>query len=142
MVIALWIVVPILTYLFVAGMLRKPLAMVSAKNCKACIDGNHEWVDKDSYSRRTLSKPSHIYHGEDGSIRAAFWPFTLPWTAGTILTGSDRATSKKAKAEARRAEELVEAEHQVELARLRKKENEFLDQHLKLAEIERRVQDK
>lgn len=141
MVIFLWIVIPIVTYLFVAGVLRKPFAKVAVGDCKRCVDGNHEWVDTSSYSRRNMSKPSAVYHGEEGSIRAAFWPFTLPWTLGTMVTGWDRAGRKSAKALTRRAEELAEAEHQVEIAKLRKKENDLLDQHLKLEEIRGRKQD-
>jgi hypothetical protein len=88
-----------------------------------------------------MSKPSALYHSDEGAYRAAFWPFTLPWTLGTIATGTDRAGKKALRTQTRRADEIAEQEHQVELARLRKKENDLLDQHLKLAEIKGRTQD-
>ena len=141
MFIALWIIAPIFLYLFIAGTLRKPFAQVAAGRCSKCFDGKHHWRDDSGYRSIDREQDSAKYHGEDGSIRSALWPFTLPWTIGTMVTGTDRAQSKKVKAGARRAEELAEAEHQVELAKLRKKENELLDHHLKLVEIERQVRD-
>lgn len=142
MIIVLWIAVPIVSYLFIAGILRAPFAKLRMRRCGKCVDGVHEWTEKVDYRSRTRKQNSVDFHSEDAAIYAAFWPFTLPWTAGSMLTGSDRKANKAIKAEARRAEEIAEAEHQVELARLRKRENDFLDQHLKLAEISKGAQDR
>lgn len=143
MVIALWIVVPIIAYLFIAGGLRSSFAAVSARRCQECKNGKHPVVVRNDYGPdRTQQIPAKEHHGTNGAVQAAFWPFTLPWTLGSMIGEGDRTQKKAVKAESRRTQEIAEAEHQVELARLRKKENDYLDQHLKLEEIRGRVQDK
>lgn len=130
MIIALWIVVPILSYIFVAGLLKTPFAKLSTGKCKKCYDGNHHWVDDNSYRTSNRETSSAVWHANDGAGMAAAWPFTLPWTLGSIITGSDRAGNKRNKAEARRANEIDEAEHQAKLARIRADEDAHLTRQL------------
>jgi hypothetical protein len=130
MTVLLIIIGIIVSYVFVAGTLRTPFAKVSARRCVECKDGKHlkEW--KDDYRNRSEWIDSKEYHGETGSIQAAFWPFTLPWTFGSMITGGDKTQKKQLKNESRRAEEIAEAEHQARLAAIRAEEDRHLTQQL------------
>src|SRR5882757_3609691 len=105
MVIAMWIVIPILFYIFMAGMLKAPFAKSLKGKCKKCHGGQHRWIDKSGYRDTGREMNSITYHENDGAAMAALWPFTLPWTIGSLITSSDRADNKKNKTEARRVNE-------------------------------------
>jgi hypothetical protein len=148
MIIAFWIVVPILMYLFVAGITAKMFQKAVIKRCGFCaLNSSGEWRHKHlgRYGEKEfiLSTTAH-----DGSpYLSIFWPIVFPFMVGQAVGDGDQRKQDKAQtqlesAQNRRTEELAEAEHQVELARLRKKENDLLDQHLKLAEIRERQQDR
>jgi hypothetical protein len=141
MIIAFWIVVPILMYLFVAGISAKIFQNAVIKRCGHCaINGSGEWrhrrVGRYGDKEFILSTTAH----DASPYLSIFWPIVFPFMIGQDV--GDSGQRKLDKAQNRRTEEIAEAEHQVELARLRKKENDLLDQHLKLAEIRERQQDR
>lgn len=129
--VLMYIVGPLIGYLFIAGVLRRPFAKVSIRRCPDCINGKHPKKKTPEYGRAyTVEHDSLVYHGEMGSIQAGFWPVTLPWTAGSMIGDSDRAQRKEEKAAARRKYELDEARHQAELAKIRADEDAHLTRQL------------
>lgn len=131
MFILFWIVIPIVTYLFVAGILREPFARVSARRCQECKDGKHPVLQTNDYGPdRTMMVRAAEHHGGNGAAQAAFWPVTLPWTLGSMVNDPERAKDKVNKATVRRQEEIEEAKHQAELARIRADEDAHLTRQL------------
>lgn len=148
MIVALWIIIPILTYLTIIGLCWNPIRSAVIKGCAQCQlrDGEFKHFGSSGGKYSSGWKNSDYMHS-GSSWAALLWPLILPVFAGKML--SNRTASKEvralAQAEAdkvRRQNELDEQTHQIHLARLRAKENDLLDQHLKLEEIRGRVQDR
>lgn len=148
MIIALWIVVPILLYLFVAGISAKQFQKAVIKRCDFCaLNSSGEWRHK-RIGRYGDKEFIYSASAHDASpYLSIFWPIVFPFMAGQALGDGDQRKLDKEQAQIestqrRRNEEIAEQEHQNKLAKLRARENELLDQHLKLAEISERKQDR
>ena len=116
MMILFWIVGSIVAYVFVMGLLRRPFSAVEGRKCKKCRDGLHYYEVSDDYRNRQYTKDSKDWH--NGNVYAGFWPITLPFTLGSLITDNNRAERKQSKIEARRKNEIEEAKHQAELAKI------------------------
>ncbi len=101
------------SYVFMGGMLGARNHAIESAKCQY-KDGHFEyrWC---SHATKTLW------------IYGVFWLFTLPALAG-ISAGAK--TTGPSRVEKRRANELAEAKHQAELARLRRIEDEELSRQL------------
>lgn len=147
MVTAFWIVMPILAYLFIAGISAKRFQKAVIKRCQYCsMNSNGEWKHRriGKYGGKEFIY-STVAHDASPAL-SIFWPIVFPFMAGQALGDVDQRKMDKEQAQIestqrRRNEEIAEQEHQNRLAKLRARENELLDQHLKLAEIRERVLD-
>lgn len=148
MVIALSIILPIVAYLFAIGVAWKPMQMNIIKRCPRCELRDGEWKHYGYHGLKITGygrdwNDSFHMHNAAGWLALA-WPAMLPVMVGQMVsnrsTKSERALQSAEADKIRRNSELEEQQHQVELARLRARENEYLDQHLKLEDIRREIE--
>lgn len=115
----------IMGYIFIAGALRGPFLARQLSMCQKCTDGycTEDW--KDEHGRRGVTKKkSRDIHVGDATAMAMFWPFTAPFSMGVIISDRDNRDVHK------RNREMAAAQHQVELAKLRRQENEEITKQL------------
>lgn len=125
MVILAIIVGSIMGYIFIAGLLRGPYLARELSNCSKCEDGQcwDEWQDE--YGRKgTTKKTSRAVHIGNATSMAILWPFTAPFCAGSMIGDRENRDISK------RNREIESAKHKVELAKLRRQEDEELTKQL------------
>lgn len=132
MLIAFWIVVPMLTYLFMVGVSWKTMQMFFIGRCGHCELRDGKWKHYGYHGMKIYGygqqwNNSFHMHSNAG-MWSLVWPFMIPVLLGQAA--SDRKSVKANKDEQRRHNELTEAKHQAELARLRRIEDEELTRQL------------
>lgn len=131
MFIFLIIVGSLLGYTFIAGALRAPFSAYQISHCEECNNGRCKETWRDAHDvKRTRDASSKTAHSDSATCKAFFWPLTLPWHAGAMISGFDKTGRKELKAVTRRSEEIAEAKHQAELAEIRANEDAHLTRQL------------
>ena len=111
MILTLLIVVGLMSYSAVVGYVYPTALANSVARCRRC------GTDKACYAD----------HDVGAFFQSLFWPIGLPWRLGVTLAGRDQV---------RRARELADAKHRVELAQLAEREAAAVDRAYHIAKRE------
>lgn len=113
--VALIVIGSIMTYLVVAGATMVNFTSWRERECPSC-----------AYGRRCTSD-----HKASGFFAGLLFPLALPLIVGTTVVPNFADADRQPRAERRRQKEMEEAEHRVQLARVRAQETEALERSLK-----------
>lgn len=78
-------------------------------------------------------RPHRPFNTAGPTLAAISWPIILPAAVGVSTVKAFDKTSRANKAERRRDDEIIEARHRVEIAKLKQQEDEILDRQLEAA---------
>lgn len=117
MILALMIILGIFGYISIAGFVGRIYFQSVSKKCLS-KNGRHSYCE----------------HEVGGFFAGAFWPVTIAGSVGFLGAQSVGAAAKEEKAANRRKEEIAEAKHKAEIARLARMEHEELDRQLRSLE--------
>lgn len=105
------------------------LMVVGIVAAYAVIGGFVAAVSMPFYERRDV-----VDYEFAGFLSGFFWPVVIPVLIGIGLGTKSHSLSKVSRAERKQAQEIVEAKHQAELAKIRRLEAAELDRQLAAAE--------
>lgn len=122
------------------GLTWKQFQLTVIKDCPKCELRDGRWRHHGYHGMKISNYGgtwNDSYHMHDGSgWLSLVWPFMLPVFAGKMIgsrkaTKSVRAMEQAAVDDIRRNNELAEAKHQAQLAKVRAEEDEYLTKQLK-----------